>query len=172
MRQHDPGGPVTRHASSHRGTRGQSLVEFALIFPVLIVILLGIFDLGRAVFAYSSLTNAAREGARLGIVNQSDAMIKARAIAQGRTIDTDPAAIEIFISSPTSAPDDDDCRAAVRIDCNVTVRYATEFEAITPVIGALVGPITLTAQSVEPIENVCGVAGALVTDPALCPKQP
>lgn len=50
-------------------TRGQSLVEFALIFPLVLFLLLGFFDLGRAVIYYSSLSNAVREGTRAGIVN-------------------------------------------------------------------------------------------------------
>jgi hypothetical protein len=50
--------------------RGQSLVEFALIFPVVIFMLLGFLDIGRAIFYYSSLSNAVREGTRAGIVNR------------------------------------------------------------------------------------------------------
>jgi len=48
---------------------GQSLVEFAIIFPVVLFLLLGFFDLGRTVIYYSSLSNAVREGTRAGIVN-------------------------------------------------------------------------------------------------------
>jgi TadE-like protein len=48
---------------------GQSMVEFALILPALVLIIAGIFDLGRAFFAYISITNAAREGARYGALN-------------------------------------------------------------------------------------------------------
>ena len=54
----------------HRRGRGQALVEFALIVPLFILILLAVFDLGRGVFMYTSITNAAREAARLAIVNQ------------------------------------------------------------------------------------------------------
>ena len=53
-----------------RRGHGQSLVEFALVLPVFILVLVSLFDLGRAVFVYNTLTNAAREGARLAIVNQ------------------------------------------------------------------------------------------------------
>ena len=49
----------------HGRTRGQSLVEFAVVLPIFLLVVCGLFDLGRAVFVYSSLTNAAREGARL-----------------------------------------------------------------------------------------------------------
>ena len=48
---------------------GQALVEFSLVIPVFIVMLLGVFDVGRAVWAYDSLENAAREGARFAIVH-------------------------------------------------------------------------------------------------------
>ncbi len=46
------------------GAAGQSMVEFALTLPVLLLIMLAIFDMGRAVYAQNVLTNAAREGAR------------------------------------------------------------------------------------------------------------
>jgi Flp pilus assembly protein TadG len=52
----------------NRGT-GQSLVEFALILPLMVLIIAGLFDLGRAFFASITITNAAREGARYGALN-------------------------------------------------------------------------------------------------------
>ena len=62
--------------------RGQALVEFALVLPIFVLLLVAIFDLGRAVFAYNTLTNAAREGARMAIVNQYKPSIVARAKQQ------------------------------------------------------------------------------------------
>jgi len=47
----------------HRREQGQSLVEFVLSLAVLVIIVLGLFDLGRAFNAYLVITNAAREGA-------------------------------------------------------------------------------------------------------------
>ena len=52
-----------------RRERGQSLVETAVVFPILILLLAAIVDFGRAFDAYIVLTNAAREGARWGSVN-------------------------------------------------------------------------------------------------------
>ena len=63
-------------------SRGQALVEFALVIPVFLVILMGTIDLGRAVFAYNSVTNAAREEFRVAIVNQDVNLIRQRATAQ------------------------------------------------------------------------------------------
>ncbi len=44
---------------------GQSLVEFALLLPILALIIFGVLELGRAFFAFIAITNAAREGARV-----------------------------------------------------------------------------------------------------------
>src|SRR4051812_46748295 len=56
-----------------RRTRGQALVEFALILPVFLIMLMGVIDLGRAIWAQNSLAAAAREGARLAIVHGGSA---------------------------------------------------------------------------------------------------
>ena len=47
-----------------RDQRGQSLVERALVLPLLLLLLAGIVDLGRAFYSHIAITNAAREGAR------------------------------------------------------------------------------------------------------------
>ena len=44
---------------------GQGLIEFALVLPVLILVVYGVLELGRAFFAYIAITNASREGARV-----------------------------------------------------------------------------------------------------------
>jgi len=48
--------------------RGQALVEFALLLPVVMLLLLGIVEFGRAWQAKQTLTDAAREGARIAVV--------------------------------------------------------------------------------------------------------
>lgn len=51
------------------GDEGQALVEMALMLPVLVLLLVGIFDLGRAVWLSNSLAMAVREGTRYGVVH-------------------------------------------------------------------------------------------------------
>ncbi len=51
-----------------RSESGASAVEFALLLPVLMMVLFGIIEFGMALYRQSILTNASREGARLGIV--------------------------------------------------------------------------------------------------------
>ena len=53
-------------------SRGQGLVEFVVALPLIVVLMLGLFDAGRVVINYSTLTNATRAGARVAIVNQSN----------------------------------------------------------------------------------------------------
>ena len=47
------------------GQRSQALIEFALVSPVLLLLLFGVIDIGRAIFYYDTLNHAAREGARV-----------------------------------------------------------------------------------------------------------
>lgn len=51
-----------------RPRRGQALVETALVLPIFLLVVFGLFDLGRVVFLKVELENAVREGARAGMV--------------------------------------------------------------------------------------------------------
>lgn len=66
--------PLKGHVLSKISERGAVAVEFALLAPVLIMILLGIMEFGRAYNAQVTLTNAAREGARAMAINNSQAI--------------------------------------------------------------------------------------------------
>lgn len=50
-----------------RTRQGQSMVEFAIMAPMFFLLLLGTIDLGRAVYTYNSISDAAREGARTAV---------------------------------------------------------------------------------------------------------
>jgi Flp pilus assembly protein TadG len=54
-----------------RNQRGASAVEFAILLPVLVVIVFGIIEFGFLMFDKAIITNASREGARFGIVYRS-----------------------------------------------------------------------------------------------------
>jgi TadE-like protein len=62
---------VSRLLSARRRRRGQGLVEFALVIPIFLLVLFGLIDVGRYVYLNSTLSQAAREGARLGSVEVS-----------------------------------------------------------------------------------------------------
>jgi len=57
---------------TQRRYSGQSLVEMAMVLPIAFILITGFFDLGRAIFYYSSITNAVREATRYAIVHKDD----------------------------------------------------------------------------------------------------
>ena len=57
--------PVRSNKTLHQDQQGQSMLEFALILPLMVLFVVGIFELGRAFFAYIAISNAAREGVRI-----------------------------------------------------------------------------------------------------------
>jgi hypothetical protein len=59
--------------------RGQALVEFALIIPIFVLVTIGIFEGGRAIYTYNALSNGVREALREAIVHQDQAAIEAEA---------------------------------------------------------------------------------------------
>lgn len=162
-----------------RRGRGQGLVEFALVFPIFIVLVFALFDIGRAVFAYNEVTNAAREGARLAMVNQNKPSIQQR--IQGQSSGTAVASCVYFIESDSVFPTCNkstitpsaQCTAVPKVGCIAHVEVWTQYRAITPLIGNFIGPVTLTANSEEPVEFVCPNPTIVGWDTApSCPKQP
>jgi Flp pilus assembly protein TadG len=115
---------------------GATLVEFALTFPFLILLLMGIFDLGWAVYANNTVALAAREGARQAIITTtSDSVIRAQVknTAQGLSL-TDS---EIVINpSPTRTSG-----SAVSVQVNYT------YTPVTPLIANIIGGGSLHVSS-------------------------
>jgi len=60
--------PMTKY-KLFRSENAQTMVEFALVFPIVLLITYGIMEFGRMLFMYTALTSAAREGARYGLAS-------------------------------------------------------------------------------------------------------
>ena len=65
---------IRRRLTGRQRSRGQSLVEFTLVAPMLFILMLGTIEAGRFIFFYEVMNNATREGARYAIVHGSDAV--------------------------------------------------------------------------------------------------
>jgi Flp pilus assembly protein TadG len=65
-------GEFVKSKHTHRRESGQELIEFSLVLVVLLLIIFGIFDIGRIFHATVVLTNAARSGARYGARDPSN----------------------------------------------------------------------------------------------------
>jgi len=73
-----------------RNSRGQALVEFALVMPLLLILIVSVFEFGRAWNLHQTITDAAREGARKAVIADAaitqdsvNAAIAARIAASG-----------------------------------------------------------------------------------------
>ena len=113
---------------------GQALVEFALVVTALMLIVVGIFEFGRAVEAYTEISNGAREGARYASVHPDD-LDGARAAALAKIV--------LAAGATATASNDGE---------TVTVRVEYDFQSATPLIGI----IRLSSSATMRIEGVPG----------------
>ena len=87
-----------------RRETGQSLVEFALILPLVLSILFGIVEFGRGFQSWLAITNAAAYGARTGAVGASAAAIDAA--TRDAAASLDPNILNLQITNAQGAPGD------------------------------------------------------------------
>jgi hypothetical protein len=133
-----------RSINDRRGgrSRGQSLVEFALILPVFALLFAATLDLGRLFYAQITLTNSAREGAFEGARDPSQFKVN-----QGCDPDTNKVICRVILESNASfisvAPKDiamwcsPDCTEA--LNHSVTVEVQGTFTFVTPLMAPFFG---------------------------------
>jgi Flp pilus assembly protein TadG len=119
-------GAVSRRES------GQELVELALVLPLLLLLILGILEFSVVVFSYHSITGAAREGARYGILLPDD-QTGIEAAARSRVPALDQSALTVAVGR-------------TEYTIGVTVTYALDL-MLEPVIEAVGGNSTLNLRS-------------------------
>jgi TadE-like protein len=137
-----------------RKSRGQSLVEFALTAPMVLLMVLFGLDFGRVFLGWVALNQAAREAANYAAMNPTAWTLPYNVAAQteyARLVATEAAAINCTIESPVSAPTFGN---GTSIGAPATVELTCQFHLITPFIGILMGdPIPVTASSAFPIRS-------------------
>jgi Flp pilus assembly protein TadG len=123
--------------------RGQTLVEWALVLPVLLLIVLVVLDLGRAVYYYSVVHNAAREGARYGSIHPTDED-GIRTTTRDKAIGLNPSDVNVNIEQVGTIP-------FVKIRVSVTYNFVP----VTPMVANLTGSggFMLTTESRMKIEQ-------------------
>ena len=134
----------SKHRPRRRG-RGQALVEFALVLPILLLIILGVVDFGRAVYGFNTIGNAARVGGRVAIVSQTQATIENAAIGAAISLGTQPG--DVLITYPG-------CGSPKTIGCIASVTVSYTFRPITPIIGQIWSTINMSSTTKLPIERV------------------
>jgi Flp pilus assembly protein TadG len=132
-----------------RNEKGAALLEAAITVPIILLISVGIFEFGRAYQTQQILVNAAREGARLAVIQgSSDANIRARVndyLTNGglKTVTDDKILVvrDASVTGSSSAS-------------SVEVRYPFEFMVLNPVVRLIApgdtktgAPITMAATT-------------------------
>jgi uncharacterized repeat protein (TIGR01451 family) len=140
--------------SSDRRSHGQGLVELALILPVLLLLLLGIIEFSYVFAAYSGLFNAAREGARYGVVHPTD-VSGIVSSTTGKILLGDPAAVDIGVAydeGPGTAVFTDTGR--VQIGDRVLVQLSYDLPTITPVIQPIAPTLPIRTQAARTVVSL------------------
>jgi hypothetical protein len=83
---------------------GQALTEFAVILPVFLLVVAGMFDLGMGIYSDLTLVNAAREGARVGVIDPGNtSAIESRVRAMAGNLDGTRLKISISCERPSGS---------------------------------------------------------------------
>ena len=130
-----------------RSCRGQSSVEVALILVVLVPIIIGAVDLGRAYFAYDTLVHAVNEGARRGSfdTNTTNVVTTVQTSAPVLAIPSANVTVTCYSGSTTTTKT---CASMTSGD-SVQVTTNLLFTPVTPGLAALLpgGTLTLVATA-------------------------
>lgn len=131
--------------------RGAVAIEFALLLPVLLLLLFGIIDFGRALNASITLTQAAREGARLAAVADANGVPNTRATVTARTqaaaTGLNPVTVTVTTCTPNETGD-------ATVKASYVFKFITPVAAISSMLGSSFGSsMTLTATGDMPCET-------------------
>ncbi len=133
-------------------SRGQALVEFALVIPFLLVILLVVIDVGRAIFAFNTVSEAARTAARVAIVDQNLTDVQNAVVQDPRTAWLGLTGGDVTCSACATVPPSTATLGAI---VSVTVTYQLNpFFFAEPSVQAGLPLINLSSTSAMPIERV------------------
>jgi Flp pilus assembly protein TadG len=130
----------TLHIRKRAGERGQGLVEFALVLPILLLLVLGIMDFGYFLFQMNAVSGAAREGVRVAAVTAPDAAAVTAAVTNLLTAANMQNPV-VTIAGPN---------AASEVSVTVQATYNSITGGLVPGIGTTV---VLTRTSIMRWEN-------------------
>lgn len=153
-----------------RTEHGQGLIEFAVIFPVFILLVFVLIDGGLVMGRYSQVNHAAQEGARYGATGASSGEIAARVRDQSINLLEDvptgcggEGICVRWYSGPNGEP-----RGQVGSLVRVIVRYNYDF--VTPLdVPFGVSKFDVDACAMARVERPTSVGGPIPTDEAKCP---
>jgi len=126
-----------------RGSRGTSTLEFIVVLPTLLFVFLAAVELSRGWMVANLVTQAAREGARVGTV--TNPFDPAPAIARIGAVLAGVNLISTAASVTCSAP----CQPGSQVTAAVTVNFQTIFPVMLPMLS---GPMPVTSTAIMRFE--------------------
>jgi Flp pilus assembly protein TadG len=127
--------------------QGAALVEFAIVLPVLLLLVFGMIELGIALYDKAVITNASREGARAGVV-YSNPKPNQTAIETAAKSYCNSFLITFAKGGSTGVTmNESGINGAFGTPLSVTVKYVYTGLLLGPMLSALTGPITLSATT-------------------------
>lgn len=128
------------HEYGKKKERGQAMVEFVMVLPIFLLLIFAIVDFGMGFHAWLTVTNSAREGARLGSVRGTSAQIVQRVQDTADTLDAADMTVTV-----TNAQGDPGESVVVGVDYDYTL--ITPLDSVLGLVsGGSVGP-TITFSS-------------------------
>jgi len=134
-----------------RNSNGTAAVEFGLILPVLVILVVGTIEFALVLYDKAVITNASREGARYGTVYRTTPVSSDEI---GEIVDDYCADYLISLGSPQSVS------RTVTGDCSVPdselivdVTYPYDFLVLPNFVDGLIGIVTIHAETVMQCEN-------------------
>lgn len=153
---------------ARRAESGQGLIEFGLVLPALLLTLMGIADFGRLFAVYSNLFNAAREGARYGVVTPRDVDgIAARARNHVKLVEADQ--VEILVHFDSGPGTSIKAPETVMMGDRVIVSVESDVEMLTPFIRAIAAQFHVRTVASRTIATLGASGGGGVLPPADTP---
>lgn len=121
-----------------KGERGQAMVEFALVLPIFLLVVFAIVDFGMGFHAWITVTNASREGARIGVVGADAATIEAKVRSTAASLNHD----EYLTVVVTNAVDQGgDPGESVSVTADYDYHLITPLSSIMGIVsGGAIGP--------------------------------
>jgi Flp pilus assembly protein TadG len=135
-----------------REEQASAMVEFAIVVPTLILVLVACLDFARAANAYGTVANASREGARYAAVHPSATDADVKAYLAARVAPLDYARLQVSVSPGFVRAADPRWTAGEPAPGTVTVRVTYPWQAATFVIGTFfsaAGPQTCAGVTIE-----------------------
>lgn len=139
---------MRRQPGRRQRTYAQGMVEFAIILPMLMMLVFGIFEGARLVYTYNTIHHAAQEAARVGVLHDTpnQGAVAARAVSAASPLAINADAVDVEVNSGSTSFGD----RVLGDRLKVTVSYT--FVPVTSIVFGSTAGLSLTGETEMMVE--------------------